>query len=347
MRKCEAHVLGFDLSVQSLAWQEQDCAAAACATSALWSALHGTAMLFQHKVFSPVEITTIATEQFPGLRRAFPNRGLTPLQMAAAIRQAGLEPEVTGIGRKATLQATAHAYLRARIPLVLNVAMYDLSQKKHPIPYNGDWDTGHAVTITGFSMGNTRAEPYPGTGLFLRSSHIDKLYVHDDQVGPFARIVFGVPPFVADHSGRRKPVSLAMATSWRGRSGKLGTVVFEPETLIIPVYHKIRVDFHAILELILAKDDRFRRSVGWSDKSNALLEWDIFLTTVNEFKIDIRQQSQISKATRWQILTKAWPRYLWRAVAYVESTRVFELLYDATDVDESHDLLIQMIYYDV
>ncbi|GAG27512.1 unnamed protein product, partial [marine sediment metagenome] len=96
-RKCDASLLGLALQVESLAYQEQDTVAAACATSALWSVLHATALLFQHKVYTPVEITRSATEKFPTFGRIFPNAGLTPAQIAAAIRGVGLEPEVLAV----------------------------------------------------------------------------------------------------------------------------------------------------------------------------------------------------------------------------------------------------------
>jgi len=162
-RKCDANLLGLGLQVESLAYQEQDTVAAACATSALWSVLHATALLFQHKVYTPVEITRIATEKFPTFGRVFPNAGLTPAQIAAAIRGVGLEPEVLAVRDKAHLQSTVYAYLRAGIPCVLVARLFDLSDPDHPIPFNNDLDSSHAVAVTGYGMGRPEFEPFPGT----------------------------------------------------------------------------------------------------------------------------------------------------------------------------------------
>src|SRR5262249_17736969 len=72
-RDYEANLFGMPLRVESLAFQEQDSVAAACATSALWSAFHGTGKQFQHPIPSPVEISKAATAHLPLDTRTFPN----------------------------------------------------------------------------------------------------------------------------------------------------------------------------------------------------------------------------------------------------------------------------------
>jgi len=59
-RTYEANLFGLRLSVESLAFQEQDNVAAACAPCALWSAFYGTGKQFQHPIPSPVAITRAA-----------------------------------------------------------------------------------------------------------------------------------------------------------------------------------------------------------------------------------------------------------------------------------------------
>lgn len=65
LRRYSANLFGIRLSVESLAYQEQDTVVAACATSALWSCLQGTGKLYQHAIPTPVEITRAATFQVP------------------------------------------------------------------------------------------------------------------------------------------------------------------------------------------------------------------------------------------------------------------------------------------
>jgi len=89
-RKYSVNLFGCQLSIKSLAFQEQDSVAAACATSALWSEFQGTGRLFQHAIPSPIEITKAATSGFPLSTRSLPSKGLNIIQMAQAIRSVGL-----------------------------------------------------------------------------------------------------------------------------------------------------------------------------------------------------------------------------------------------------------------
>ncbi len=339
-RTYEAHLLGMTLTVESLAFQEQDTVVAACATSALWSALQGTAMLFQHQIWSPVEITRVATEQFPGLQRDVPNKGLTPLQMAAAIKKAGLEPVVVGVATPAILQATVYAYLRARIPLIMNTAMYDVSGCGFAKPYRGGWDEGHAVAVTGYSLGKADCTAHPDTGTLLRSSRIDKLYVHDDQVGPFARLEFGPQRLFVAHGRMAKTVPFTMRSSWAGRDGIPGSVCFGPEAIIVPVYHKIRIDFYTILLKILRFDAYVRANYHITPEP----EWEVFLTTEDEFKASVCQATGLPPTKRWDVLRKAFPKYLWRATAFQGGTSVHDRIYDATDIDQGELLILTLDY---
>lgn len=344
-RPCEAHLLGFNLAVNSLPFQEQDKAAAACATSAIWSALQGTAMLFQHRVYSPVEITRIATSQFPGLRRVFPNKGLNPSQMAAAVREAGLEPEIVDAESEPILQGTVYAYLQARIPIVLNAALFDYSDIASPRPFNDDWNVGHAVAITGFSLGYGKPTPLPKSGTLLRATRMDKLYVHDDQLGPFARLEFGGPKGSIEFKGKKRVLGFSLKSSWPGRGRKLGDVCFAPEALVIPLYHKIRVDFETILHHVIGWEGKLRKK-SKLDLPALGVEWDIRLTTAAEFKVDIRSQELANHEVKWAVLSKPYPRFLWIASAYLQASRMIDLIFDATDVPVSSSLLIDMLVHE-
>lgn len=178
-REYEANLYGTPLRVETLAFQEQDSVTSACATSALWSALQATARLFQHHLPSPVEITKAATTNHPLRSRAFPNTdGLTVEQMAGAIRAVGLEPLHVQPANLFVLKAVVYGYLRAGIPPLLIHRLVGVRSGHQ------DHDFGlHAVAVTGYSLPPDRQ----GCGDFVSDS-IDRFYVHDDQVGPFARM---------------------------------------------------------------------------------------------------------------------------------------------------------------
>ena len=104
----EANLIGIQLQVNTLAFQEQDKTIAACATSALWTIFHGTGMLFQHRIPSPVEITRVATDRFPR-ERSFPSDGLDLLQAVDAVRSIGLEPTNLDISDPYVFKSTVYA----------------------------------------------------------------------------------------------------------------------------------------------------------------------------------------------------------------------------------------------
>lgn len=347
-RKCDANLLGLGLHVESLAYQEQDTVAAACATSSLWSVFHATALLFQHKVYTPVEITRIATERFPTLGRNFPNAGLTPAQIAAAIRGVGLEPELLAVREKAELQSRVYAYLRAGIPCLLIARLFDLSDPENPIPYKNDWESSHAVAVTGYSMGNPEPAPFGETPTLLRSSRIDKLYAHDDQVGPFSRLEFDGPCFVIDTGADQLTVDFTMRSSWIGKGGKVGSVCFAPVTLIVPVYHKIRVAYDLILHCVLKRDEEVRELLAEGEPSYVGpvdLQWDVFLTSATDFKKELRDSRELLSDVKWTHLERPLPRFLWRATCYLHGARVVDFVYDATDIAQSTSLEVARVWY--
>jgi hypothetical protein len=101
---CEynANLFGIELSVRSLAFQEQDSVLAACATVALWCAFHKTAVLFGTPVPTPAAITRVAN-QVVHPARPVPSHGLNIQQICNSIRHVGLEPEVVQVGQNLPL----------------------------------------------------------------------------------------------------------------------------------------------------------------------------------------------------------------------------------------------------
>lgn len=77
-----------------------------------------------------------------------------------------------------------------------------------------------------------------------------------------------------------------------------------------------------------------------------LLEWDIFLSNVSEFKKDILTNPLIAAGDYKESLVKSnYPKYLWRAIGVISGTRKIEFLFDATDIDQG-EFYIKFISYD-
>lgn len=345
-RDYDAHLFGIDLKIRNtLAFQEQDNVVAACATSALWSVFQGTGKLFQHPIPSPVEITKAAAERLPSSTRLLPNRGLNLEMMAHAIRSVGLEPFLINGAATATdhytLKGAAYAYLQGHIPMILGITLIDTTHA--PATFMGK----HAVALTGFSLGDGAIQPYGSTGFRLRASRINKFYVHDDQVGPFARMIFD-----STKSTYRSPLDQVMgptasiSTSWRGENGVIGSGRALSEILLIPLYHKIRVPFSSIHDGVLQFDSFVSKLLQAGPEPLAEnLEWDIFLTTVIDVKKGIRENKALPVNRKATLLTQPFPRFIWCATALTGNNKVFDLLFDATDIEQGK-CLVDVVEHD-
>lgn len=334
-RDYKVNLYGIELVTRgTLAFQEQDHAAAACATSALWSAFQGTSIVFNHHIPSPVEITKAALSRFPMAERGLPNSGLHDIQIANGIRSVGLDPVPFNIDPHKvseailTIQDITYAYLKCGIPALLGVRLLGLPD-----------NPGHAVAVTGFSLGLAAPTPRGKTGFLLRSSRIDKIYAHDDGIGPFARMALQTP-------GSTGPGSLMLTTNWRDEKGILGNVFAIPDIILVPVYHKVRIPYNSVLESVISFDAWIEELAKKHFKLfSERLEWDIYLTTVNDLKIEIERDLPIRGAYRKAVLQQPMPRFMWRATARVQGQPVLDLLFDATDIDQG-SFFTRAIEYD-
>jgi hypothetical protein len=337
IRKYHVNLAGIALSVDSMAFQEQDSAVAACATVALWSCFQKTADLFGTPAPRPPVITAAATSSL-STRRALPTSGLIVLQVCEAIRANGLDPEV--FPRSAITPSLIYGYLRFGIPLLMIVEIEGYSQQ-------------HAVTLNGYSMVREpigeelryKRTPENSTGLSrapLAGRRVNELYAHDDQVGPFSRLLITMPtrpgtPFTMLGKGEAawevpdaEPARLAKIT---------------PVQIIAPLYRKMRLSFidarSAIGFILLFARRALERFKFKRDE----WEWDIYLTDTNAYKRDVRKNAYLSQARRDYLLTKSQPKYFWRCILRVLRTDVMEVCVDATEFTKSNPVFLVNHFY--
>ena len=231
------NVLGIPLSVNTIAYIEQDKVIAACATSALWSAFQKAAHSNGYHIPTLYEITDNATV-YSTRRRPIPSGGLNAEQMCRAIRAVGLEPEfweildadnnVVGLPL-----ASTYAYLRAGMPVIALVTI---------------GGSGHAIALNGYRLGE-RGQPYNELRLAnlklesalidikLTGSRIEALYSHDDQIGPFCRANIGLLKIVKTNEGGYNfiPVDPEGIEQVSGAGAKGSNN--EEEAMIVPYMH--------------------------------------------------------------------------------------------------------------
>jgi hypothetical protein len=349
LRSYKVNLFGISLTIKSLAFQEQDRVVAACATSALWSLFHSTGNIFDHPIPSPLEITKAATTHSSYRDRILPNKdGLIVEQMATAIRNVSLEPNFINVNTANSdiglrneinafnLTATIYSYLKYGIPSVLLFTI---------IRAGGKIEGHHAVTIAGYGLDQGSPKPYSWLkGIQIQNSSIDRIYVHDDQVGPFAKMTF-------DGDYKDTNGLFSVQTSWgkeydATQKKMVDTCRAIPWGLIIPLYHKIRIPFSVIVEAISEFDNIFKASkiIQPTIYSHHII-WDIHLIRVSQLKEELFNCKIIKDSCKREILIESMPRFIWRAKGFTNDKHVIDFLFDATDIEQG-GFFLRAIEYD-
>ncbi len=172
-RSYHVNLAGLSLSVQGLAFQQQDRGVSACATTALWSALQCAAPLEHFASPTPAAITEAACRYMIPDGRALPSEGLNVEQLCEATRTSGLAPVL--LRSMSPLEDKGHlaTYLQSGFPVVLGI-----------VPF-GEGEA-HAVCGVGLRLGEVMPRTDPNVNYADGSSAVQGLYVHDDRLGPYA-----------------------------------------------------------------------------------------------------------------------------------------------------------------
>lgn len=310
-KEYKVNLFGKEIPIESLAFQEQDSVVGACASSALWSAFHKTSQLFQTPLPSPSDITKSAKNLFENSGRTFPNSGLDHYQIGNAIESVGLVSELRNSSKFADvgyLKAFIYAYNRMGLPVLLGIKFTGLG--------------GHLISVTGYK--ESRDLNYPrDTKMSLKASKIERLYAHDDQVGPFSKLGF-------DSNGN-------FETSWIAKDGtKLSA---ELVSVFIPIHHKIRLTFENIYAKVRWVDFYFLQRLSTEE-----VYWDIYLDFSNEYKKSTRESNIMPGSMKYSLLTEPLPRYIWIAKGFVNEECMIELLFDATQIASANFCIKINIY---
>lgn len=225
------HILGLSLKVNGVQFHQQDRAVGACATAAVWCALSAVVRRDGGRSPTPSAITARANQSAPE-HRAFPAvSGLTRQQMIGAIAAMGYSPDVVkpSPGSPDFFYLVLKTYLRSGVPVVLQLLDEEV-------------DEGHAVTVVGYREVATEGPEEDGGAIIrvatslpsypLRARAISRLYVHDDRLGPYARMKLR-----GDEHG--EPV----LQFWPHSRGGMDDVQIAAQVscALVPLYPKIRM----------------------------------------------------------------------------------------------------------
>jgi hypothetical protein len=326
IREYKINLLGKNLVLKSLVFQEQDDVVGACASSALWSAFHkvSTQDIFQTPLPSPSEITKSVKNKFNDYSgRVFPNHGLTIEQICEAIDSVGLVSELIindSLKQIDRLKALVYAYNKMGLPVLLVIKLEDAAY--------------HLLTIAGYRMGGIKKKKQ-GIEITLVSNQIQKFYAHDDQVGPFSRLEFAL-------GARSKKFELK--TAWRNFDKKDSrgylNILATTEGIIIPVHDEIKITFDDVQKQVNLINQFFKVIILES------LDWEIYLDFSNNYKNELFNNLDAPGRIRKKILPHSIPKYIWLARASYNNESVVEVIFDATNIADAHFCKFINIYDD-
>ncbi|NRF38543.1 hypothetical protein [Pedobacter foliorum] len=315
LREYDIHLYGTCIKLRSLAFQEQDSVLAACATTAIWSMLNKAAVDHHTILKSPSLITKDADNVSPDGSRLFPNKGLSILQISQAILNSGLVSEIKDGDLRVSaypykvvsnryLKKIINAYSPIGIPIILVIY----------VPSGGDHGL-HAITVSGFKNTAPVSIP-PQEEISYLSDTIERIYAHDDQWGPFARIqllnLCELQTPWTEHDPQKRP-----------------TVV---TNIVVPVYPKIRIAYED-LEVIVLGLDRIL-TFFFTNRIVADLVWDIKIEYSENYKSQIKK-SQLDDKEKIEILNTSLPKYVWIAACYVGDYKLLCFTFDATNINNA------------
>ena len=309
------HLAGLSITVKGLPFQQQDRGVGACATAALWSALAKVARTDGQRPPTPLGITRAAIAH--GVQaRTFPAEGFTLDQMASAIHAAGYQPHLFQVSGDADSFVLAlKCYLRSGIPVIVHVNAD-----------NGRSSERHVMTLAGFRERDELAEgdiTIEEGQRSLRARGVIRWYVHDDRLGPYARLVF--EPSGEEHATYRLRLDPREA----------GFEEFEKEEMVfwdalVPLYPKLRLTAEELIQLGFLVLPIIARLAGDGSEDNLYIEprFELggdYLATLHNLPIAVERK--VALAT-----TMLLSRYVGVLSWFLDEQWICDIVYDTTDL---------------
>lgn len=317
------HVLGAELSVEALPFQQQEQAVGACATAALWSALAGVARADGGRPPTPFSVTKAATRHFLQDRQLPASGGLDLAQSTAAIHESGYSPYVLKPARQSdTFIWSIKTYAVSGIPAVLVL--------------QGEGAEAHAVTIAGIREDDDEEPAKPltirpeGRNLELRARGLSRVYVHDDTLGPYVRMKL----VRGEETGLEEGLYLQRIPFQHDSDEvKAAAVPIAVWHAIFPLYPKLRLTAR---ELIGAAGDvalLLRQLLGEESWKSVTVEtwFDLngrYLAELYELPIESSRLNPFLKEV-------ALPRYVGVIRFYLDDGLLLDVVCDTTDIGRS------------
>lgn len=313
-KEYQIDLFGIELRVHSVAFQEQDRVVSACATTAIWGALHAIRWNSNlRRIPACSEITTNAINHIDGSHNSFPNKGLTNKQILRALDVEGLRyynETLENVDLRSLLD-TARCHIDSGVPLILGVKIHDA---------DGNELGGHAVTILGYKSDGENSA----------------FYIHDDRLGPFARATFET---IAGRNG------LALRRKTDKGTWEKPHELLVPSSLIAPNYKKVRIPYTLPRNTCKVIQDEFEEWIksggGRRDQYKNALRFSLQLEQISDIRKELinypySQNDKELIRRKVRFLTGSYARFQWVAAFTFQGQPAFKILFDATDIPQGN-----------
>ncbi len=339
----KAHVLGLNFSVETVPFIEQDKVLSVCATSALWSFFNAHLNVGKNQIPSPYQITTTAINMNarPIVAPEQMDSGLTIDMMCNCLKTVGLVPQFFEIREEnnAFFYELIHVFVSSNIPVVLGLTVYD---RKPDAELKEKGGKGlHAVVVLGDELCDVVNFPKINFDFSTKSERLSKLYIHDDRIGPYARLEYKDGNWTLPYDGHIS-------------NDVHNTEFYEPTDIVIGLYPKIRLPFATVWNFAYYLNENIKEifnSHPDSNESDAKIAktgfeniiWDFKIEDSSDSKKRIRNSDVILDSKK-NFLEIFLPHYCWIVKAYILNQVLFEVVLDATEVSQGK-YVIAVLYY--
>jgi hypothetical protein len=208
-------------------------------------------------------------------------------------------------------------------------------------------------------------QPNPYSETKYVSDKITRFYVHDDQIGPFAKILFDDKQIEND---KGEVYDYGLITPWWKQKeienwkdeetwfssplisqDKSREDLFEkaiPTAVVVPLHPTIKITFEDILEqqaniaFVMKMLIGLKYDIVWD-----IFIWDIFIMKSNEYKkLLIKEFESDNKKQVKAILTQSLPQYVWVIQAKTKNKLWFDYIYDTIELNKSGQPVAINIY---
>lgn len=345
VRMYSVNLLGVKLSIEGVAFQEQDTIVSACATTSIWSALHALKWLKIEDISSCSEITCNAINHIPNSKNLFPKNQLTNKQILRAIDIEGLKHHDIKIDEMDynSFHEVVKIYIDSGLPLLLGLKVYQCENDSEKGElYLGD----HAVTVLGYRDS-------------VDDGNKQCIYIHDNRLGPYVRATYKV-----DNSD---PKNWSLIIQKKSDSGSWlpPHERMLPDILIGITKQKVRLSHEMAFDTMNVLCSQFNkilhqeireRSTNTSFSSLPKASFSLKLKDISEIKselIDFRfsdasyQNEDLDlKTLRRDFLIKSYSKHHWVASLNYDNVNCLDILFDATDIPQGNGIA-GIIYKDI